>query len=391
MVDAVRQPAHLSVALNAQLLSLRRGYRNAGISRYIYGLLYHLPLADSTIRYTVYTHERGGQLPGLRRVVTRWNTHRPAMRIVWEQIVWPAVLARESLPVHVIHGLAYALPLVVSVPAVVTVYDLSFIHLPNAFRPWNRLYLRVMTRIAARKAAHVCVISENTRRDVARWLGLPESHISVVYPGVDGRFERPAEAALAAFRQRRGVPERFVLYLGTLEPRKNLVQLLRAYARLARHDSHVPPLVLAGGRGWGAEAIFAEVERLGLAERVRFPGYIPSDEQPYWYAAAELFVYPSRYEGFGMPVLEAMACGTPVLTSDSSSLPEVVGTAGVMVNPDDEEALADALADLLASPEQRAQLGQAARERARQFSWLRAARQQVVVYRRLVAHGEDGV
>ncbi len=388
MADTAR---HLSVALNAQLLSLQRGYRNAGISKYIYGLLSHLPLADSTIRYTVYTHERRGTLPGMRRALTRLNTHRPAVRVVWEQMMWPLLLARDPSPAHVIHGMAYALPLVLSVPSVVTIYDLAFVRVPDAFRPWNRLYLRLVTRISARRAAHVCVISESTAGDVLRWLHLPKARVTVVYPGVDDRFERPSESELAAFRQRRRLPDRYVLYLGTLEPRKNLVQLLRAYARLAGSDPHAPLLVLAGGRGWGVEAIFAEAERLNVMDRVLFPGYIPSAEQPYWYAAADLFVYPSRYEGFGMPVLEAMACGTPVVTSNTSSLPEVVGDAGLLVDPDDVAALADALAEMLSSPERRARLGRAARERARRFSWLRAAQRQVEVYRRLAAREEDGV
>ncbi len=380
--------SNLSVALNAQLLSFQAGYRNAGISRYIYQLLYHLPLADRAIRYTVYTHERGGELPGLRRVVTRLNTQRPAVRIFWEQAVWPFLLYREPSRVHVVHGMAYALPVILPAPGIMTIYDLSFLRLPEMFRAWNRVYLTLMTRISAKRAAHVCVISESTRRDVMQWLHLPREKITVVYPGLDERFERPPEEAIVAFRQQRRLPERFVLYMGTLEPRKNLVRLLEAYARLVRQDPSVPPLVLAGGRGWGVEEIFEAVERLALKERVRFPGYVPAAEQPYWYAAAEIFVYPSRYEGFGLPVLEAMACGTPVLTSNTSSLPEVVGNAGVMVNPNDVAALADALADLLASPQRREYLAQAARRRARRFSWHSAARQQVAVYRQVAAQRE---
>ncbi len=380
--------SNLSVALNAQLLSFQAGYRNAGISRYIYQLLYHLPLADRAIRYTVYTHERGGELPGLRRVVTRLNTQRPVVRIFWEQLIWPFLLFREPSHVHVIHGMAYVLPVVRLAPGVVTIYDLTFLRLPEAFRNWNRVYLKLMTRISVKRAAHVCVISESTRRDVMQWLHLPREKITVVYPGLDERFERPPEEAIAAFRQQRRLPERFVLYMGTLEPRKNLVRLLEAYARLVRQDPSIPPLVLAGGRGWGVEEIFEAVERLALKERVHFPGYVPAAEQPYWYAAADVFVYPSQYEGFGLPVLEAMACGTPVLTSNTSSLPEVVGNAGVMVDPNDVAALADALADLLASPQRRAHLAQAAQRRARRFSWHRAAQQQAAVYHRVAAQRE---
>lgn len=378
----------LSVGLNAQLFSRQSGYRNAGISQYIYGLIRHLPLVDPRPRYSVYTHERGGTLTGVRRIVTQMNTQRPILRILWEQAILPYVVRRDKL--DVLHGLAYALPAVLPVPGIVTLYDLTFLHVPEAFPAFNRYYLRLISRVSAARAAHVCVISENTRRDVIRLLKVPADRVTVVYPGIASRFERPHDDEIASFRRQHGLPDRFVLYLGTLEPRKNVDTLIRAYARILRSGEDVPPLIVAGAKGWNFEHIFAEVERAGIGHKVHFPGYVPAAKQPYWYAAADVFVYPSYYEGFGLPVAEAMACGTPVVTSSAASLPEIVGDAGLTVPPDDDAALAEALARLLDSAELRETLSAAGRKRMTRFSWQQSARRQVAVYNRVATRVEGG-
>ncbi len=367
------------IALNAQLLNLDTSYRSAGISNYIYGLLRHLPAQDGHFQYYVHTGEAAAVIPGMQRFLTTSHTKRPLARIMWEQIVWP--LALQRLQPDLVHGLAYVLPLAYGGTSIVTVYDLTFLHVPMAFRAPNRLYLQTMTRIAVRRAAHVCAISESTRRDIVKMLGVSASAVSIVYPGVDARFRPASPEAVEAFRRRQGLPERYLLYLGTLEPRKNITTLVRAYARLAARDPRAPSLVLAGAKGWYYEEIFAEVERLGLKDRVIFPGYVPVEEQALWYSGAEAFVYPSRYEGFGMPVAEAMACGTPVIASTASSLPEVVGDAGLLVPPDDEDAWADALAHVLANNSVRDALSAAGRKQAARFSWEAAAQAQVRVYR----------
>lgn len=377
-----------SIGLNAQLLSRQRGYRNAGISQYIYELIRHLPLADAEPKYSIYTSERGGTLTGVRRIVTSPHIQRPLVRIAWEQVVLPYLAVRDDL--DLLHGMAYALPLASTVSGVVTIYDFTFVHVPDAFPAFNRYYLNLMTRLSARRAAHVCTISQSTRRDAIRLLNVPADRVSVIYPGISDRFERPSPGDVDSFRCRRGLPDRFVLYLGTLEPRKNVATLIRAYARLVRADRSVPALVIAGAKGWQFDHVFAEVESLGIADRVHFPGYVPAEEQPHWYAAADVFVYPSRYEGFGLPVAEAMACGTPVITSTAASLPEIVGDAGVMVPPDDESALADELARLLHASEEREALGEAGCKRVSRFSWRQAARRQVAVYQRVTERVEVG-
>jgi glycosyltransferase involved in cell wall biosynthesis len=377
----VRQGASIRVGLNAHLLSLGVNYRSAGISSYIYQLLRHLPLV-SDFEYVAWTSERDGGLPGIERWVTPLPTKRPPIRILWEQLIQPYAVARVQP--DLLHGLAFVLPLWLSVPAVITIYDLTFLHVPEAFRPLNRLYLRTLTTTSARRAAHICAISEHGRKDIISYLSVPEERVTVVYPGLDPRFAMPpAPAEVARFREERGLPERYILYLGTLEPRKNVPALVRAFATVRAHFPSVS-LVIAGGKGWGFQEIFSEVERLGLRDAVLFPGFVPDDEKALWYAGAELFAYPSRYEGFGLPPLEAMACGTPVVTSDATSLPEVVGDVGLVVQPDDEAALAESMTALLSSPSERAARGEAGLARAATFNWRASATRQAQIYQLVV-------
>ncbi|MDQ4075345.1 MAG: glycosyltransferase family 4 protein [Chloroflexota bacterium] len=372
-----RRTERARIGLNAHLLALGENYRSAGISNYIYQLVRHLSVGGD-FRYIVWTSEHVGDLGGVERRVTPLPTRRPPVRILWEQLLQPYAVARVRPAL--LHGMAFVLPLWLTVPGVITIYDLTFLHMPEAFRPLNRLYLRTVTTVSARRATHICTIAEHGRQDVARYLGVPLDKITVVYPGLDPRFATPpTKAAIDVFRVQKGLPERYVLYLGTLEPRKNIPALLRAFATVR---SRVPgvSLLVAGGKGWGYEEIFAETERLGLRDSVHFPGFVPSEELALWYSAAELFVYPSRYEGFGLPPLEAMACGTPVIVSDATSLAEVVGEAGQTVSPDDEVALAEMMVALLTNPEARQACRAQGLVQAARFDWRASASTQVDVY-----------
>ncbi len=368
------------VGLNAHLLSLTQTYRGAGINGYIYELLRHLPqVAGDELRYTAYLHDSAFAAPeGLMVNRSRWDTRRPWRRILWEQ----TRLARLTRRLDLLHGLAFAAPLAAACPTVITVHDLSFLRFPAAFRPFNRLYLSLFTRWSTRRAARVIAVSESTRQDVIALCNVPAERVVAVPNGVSERFGPAEPAAVAEFRVRAGLPERFILFLGTLEPRKNITGLLDAYA-LARKTSPtpLPKLFIAGGRGWYYQTIFAHVAELGLTDDVIFPGFVPGEDLPWWHRAAEVFVYPSQFEGFGLPVLEAMACGTPVITSNASSLPEVAGDAAVLVGPRDATGLADALLRVLADPARRAQMRAAGLRQAACFSWNRTAAETVAVYR----------
>ncbi len=367
-------PAH--VALNAQLLFGRASYRSAGIHHYIDQLLRHLPAAAPDFRFTVFTGRGQPVMPGARIRRTRLPTAHPLVRIAWEQLIQPIEAAR--LRPDLLHALAFVSPWASRRPAVVTVYDLSFRITPDRFRPAQRLYLSAFTRASCRRARRVIAISESTRADVARLLDVPLDRIDVAYPGVEPRFRPLPAAEVAAFRLRRGLPERFILYLGTLEPRKNLMALIAAFAELRAAEPDLR-LVLAGARGWDDAPIFHLVERLGLKEAVHFPGFVPAVELPLWYSAALLFAYPSSYEGFGMPVTEALACGVPVVTTNASSLPEAGGDAAALVAPGDVPAIAAALAAALRPDPARIARGLA---HAARFTWAAAAAQTANAYRR---------
>ncbi len=372
------------IGLNAHHLSFSENYRRAGIYSYIYNLLLWLPKVDPEREYLAFLGDRRARFPGLTQRFSSFPTTMPWLRILWEQWVQPIELNR--LGVDLLHSMAFVQPLLIGRPSVITIYDLSFLRFPESFRPLNRLYLKAFTRRSARRSNRIITISESSRKDVVRLLGVPAERVSVVYCGVEETFHPiEDEEALRVFRRRRLLPERFIFFLGTIEPRKNVGALVRAYGRLRRETSLEHHLVVAGAKGWLYEDVFAEVERLGLADRVHFPGYVARDELPYWYSAADAFVYPSRYEGFGIPPLEAMACGTPVVASNASSLPEVIGDAGVLVDPGDEEALAAAISTVLTDRGEAQRLKQLGLARARRFSWFEAARRTADIYGEVLA------
>lgn len=381
--ESTRGAIHLGV--NAHLLSLDESYRSAGINWYIYRLLEHLPDANSEIEYTVFLSERRyHRRPGIHLQASRLPTVRPPVRILWEQMLQPQALRRAK--VDLLHSPAFVGPLASSCPFVVTVHDLSFLFYPQGFRRLNRSYLQTFTRLSVHKARRVIAVSESTKQDLIQRYDLAPARIDVVHNGVDGNFRPLPAGQVAAFRQERGLPDQFILFVGTLEPRKNVVRLVEAYARLPKER---PPLMLVGGKGWFYDEIYDRVEGLGLSEEVHFVGYVLAEELPWWYNAADLFVYPSLYEGFGLPPLEAMACGTAVIASTASSLPEVVGQAGLLVDPSDIEALAVAMEEVLADRDAQEQMRAAGLTQAQNFSWARTARQTVDSYRRALTSGED--
>lgn len=381
--ETMRRPVRGHIALNAHLLSPEAGYRNAGVSQYIQALLRALPAASEGLQLTAYVGAGvADSFPGWQVRRSRLPGHRPPLRILWEQGVQPATLRRAG--VDLVHAPVNVGPLVRTCPLVVTVHDLSFALYPETFRPAQRLYQRAMARWTARHAERVIAVSASTRDDLVRLFGVPAEQVVVVPNGVDEAFRPLPADEVEAFRRERGLPERFLLCVATLEPRKNIVRLLEALARLPE----APPLVVCGGKGWYYDTIFAAIERLGLTERVYLPGYVAQAELPLWYNAASWFVYPSLYEGFGLPPLQALACGTPTIVSRASSLPEVVGEAALLVEPLDVEAIAETLASALQDSDLSAHLRQAGPERAGQFSWARTARETAAVYRHVLAGGQ---
>ncbi|MGQ9584455.1 MAG: glycosyltransferase family 4 protein [Anaerolineae bacterium] len=305
------------------------------------------------------------------------------VRLSWEMIAQPPEVL--FVPAHV-------LPLVRPRWCLVTVHDMGYLYFPEAHPPLARAYLDWSTRFNCRVATRILALSETTRTDLARHYGVPKDKVEVVYPGVrEGMRPDLAPAQVEAALHRHGVQQPYYLYVGTLQPRKNLIRLLGAFAEASRvwdgPARQEPRLVLAGKEGGERKALRREVRRLGLEGRVRFLGYVPDEDLPSLYRGALAFVFPSLYEGFGLPIVEAMACGTPVVCSATSACGEVAGDAGLLVDPLDVDAIAQALVRVGSDRTLRESLTLLGLERARAFSWERAARQVLAVLDALATEG----
>jgi len=349
--------------------------RRTGTENYSLHLIRGLLALGQEHRVRLYFNQvpSPGLLPGSaeQRVIPfpRLWTH---VRLSWEMLALPPDLL--FVPSHV-------LPLVHPRRSVVTVHDLGYLYYPEAHTLSQNLYLRWSTRYNARTAARALADSEATRRDLIRHYGILPEKIVVVYPGRDENLAPVTDPALlAATRTRYGIPGPYLLYVGTLHPRKNLVRLIQAFASLLQ--SSIPntqypisnlQLVLAGQKGWLYDEILTQVRRSGLADRVVLTGYVPDADLPALLSGALAFVFPSLYEGFGLPVLEAMACGTPVVCSGVSSLPEVAGDAALLVDPLDTEAWAAALRQIAADEGLRRELAERGFRQVQKFSWRRCA------------------
>jgi glycosyltransferase involved in cell wall biosynthesis len=382
----------MHIGINAQLLSFSQNYRNGGISRYIRYLLTEIAREPGTHEYTIFvngpdvTARLGIQHPQLTFLPATWPESRPAARVAWEQFALPSLIRQRGI--QVFHSPANVLPqfLPRACAGVVTLHDLAFLRMPEVLTRPKRVYHRTFTVRSLRRASKIITVSESTACDVTELLGIPPGRMTTVYPCIDERFMQPvAEDELRAFRVRQGLEGGFLLYLGTLEPRKNIPVLIEAYARLRQLTGTRVKLVLAGAKGWLYDAIFARVQQLGLEEEVLFPGFVSDAEQPLWYRAAAAFAYPSLYEGFGIPVAEALACGTPVVTSTVSSLPEAGAGLALTVDPRDVEALALALQKALCDTSLREKCQAMAPTVRERFSAAAMARQTLAVYEQAMA------
>ncbi|MBN1866445.1 glycosyltransferase family 4 protein [Candidatus Sumerlaeota bacterium] len=294
----------------------------------------------------------------------------------------------DSHHVDLFHGPAFVVPARCRVPSVVTIHDLVFKLFPRTVPISRRYYYRTAIPRSIQAASRILADSRCTARDLAERMGAEPARISVVPLGVGLRFFAEPETQQAYWaRTRLHLPDRYWITVGTLEPRKNLSRLLKAYSLLSARRS-APPLVIVGRKGWGVSGLERQVSRLGLRDRVRFVGFVSDGELPILYRLASGFVCVSLYEGFGLPVLEAMAAGVPVVASDSSSIPEVTGNVATLVNPLDPEAIAQGIEQVLNAPEEetRARI-EAGRERARTFSWRSTAERTLAVYESLYSLG----
>lgn len=370
------------VGLNAHLLSHENSYRAAGIHTVIHQTLAHLPtVAPPDWRFTAMVNRAvEASYAGITMQPAAWRTDRAVSRVVWEQSVQPVHLPKFDL----YHTLAFVGPLVQLAPMVVTVYDLTFMRYPQRLTTARRLYLRTMTELTCRRARRILAISHSTAHDLSELLNVDPAKVDVTPLGYDTARYRPLPPEdVAAFRQANALPERFWLFLGTLEPRKNLVTLVHAYAALPKSDRL--PLILAGGKGWKTDDLFSAIADHQLTDDIILPGFVDLSEIALWYNAAEAFVYPSVFEGFGLPVLEAMACGTPVITSNVSSLPEVAEGAGLCLPPHDTDAWVAGLQTIYHDDAWREQARTRGLHKAQQFRWQTTAQLTINSYQKALS------
>jgi glycosyltransferase involved in cell wall biosynthesis len=360
--------------------------QGGGIGRYVRELVTALAALDHETGYRLFVAgaKPEAQPPGPN---FRWASSRLSpdwFARLWHRARLPLPIEWWTGPIALFHATDFVLPPTrPSTRTLLTVHDLSFARAPETASPALKRYLDRVVPRSVRRADHVLADSQATKDDLIALYGVQPGKITVLLSGVNARFQPVREPAqLAAARQRYGIgAEPFILSVGTVQPRKNYERLMRAFATLPDQNVH---LVIAGGRGWLQGPIYATVDALNLQDRVHFIGFADDADLPALYSAARCFAFPSLYEGFGLPVLEAMACGTPVLTSSVSSLVEVAGDGAVLVDPLSIEQIAAGLTDLLSDEALRMRLVEAGFRQAAQFTWERSARQLLEIYHSLL-------
>ena len=369
----------MNIGIDAHML----GQHETGNETYIRELVRHLPALASADRIFVYV-ENADAVPAETRAyanvrIVPLSSSSAVKRLLWEL---PQRAAQDALDVlHISYNAPLRLPS--SCALVVTVHDISFERHPDWFSKRLRWFLKLSVPRSARAARQVITVSEWCRQDLIETYQLVPARVNVTYEAAGAEF-RPLDKAeaLRAVHEKYKTGERFILALGNLQPRKNQVRLLQAFAQAKANGNLPHKLVIAGQPWWQADTIMDMARALGDA--VVFTGYVPEVELPLMYNASELFCYPSLFEGFGLPVLEAMACGVPVITSNVTSLPEVAGEAACLVNPYDITALTDALCLVANDAERQGTMRVRGLARAREFSWARMAEQTLGIYQRAV-------
>jgi len=362
------------------------GAQQGGNETYVRNLIKSLARIDGENRYTIYLANaraadewRDGFTNQFKNFSVRLlPPPTPLVRV-------PVFLAYELFrrPVDVLH-VQFTAPPFCRVPVVATIHDLAFEHLPETFTRRGSFQLKLTVRRTAKKAARIATVSEYSRQDLISTYNLPPEKVVVTYNGVEPHFT-PHPASLneaGEIRRRFGIARDFLLTVGSLQPRKNLVRLIRAYSKLRSEcGSFAPQLVIVGRKLWLADEIFAEVKKQRWADDVILTGYVADGDLPALYRAASAFAYPSLFEGFGLPPLEAMACGAPVVAGDNSSLPEVTDGAALLVDVRDEQSLANALLEVVSNRSLRATLREKGIAQAGKFTWHAAAEETLRLYR----------
>lgn len=368
----------IRVGIDAQAI----GTNFSGNEIYIKNVIQNLSSAEQ-FEYVLFVNKNynyAGDFTHSDYRLNQFKTRSPFLRLPFE---FPFRISTEKLDVlHV----QYTAPLFASCPVVTTIHDISFEHYPEYFTKKERAFLKVGVRQTAKSAAKIITVSEYSKRDIMETYKIPEDKVKVTYNSIDQSFrviddKRQLENVAAKY----GIGGDYILAVGNLQPRKNIPRLLQAYRRLREdHPDITAKLVVVGRKAWLYESIFEELKGFRYVDDVILTDYVPKEDLPLLYNAAKLFVYPSIFEGFGLPVLESMACGTPVITSKTSCLPEIAGNAAVLVDPFQVEDIAEAMSRLLSSNTKLIEHSTKGLLRAQEFSWEKTGRQTMDIYRSVV-------
>ena len=367
----------MRIAIDAHAVGAKLG----GNESYAVNLIEALAQIDSANHYTIYittdeARERfHGRWPNFK--VRATLPHTPLIRI-------PLTLSAElrKNPVDVLH-VQFTAPPFCPCPVVVSIHDLSFEHLPETFKRRSRTQLRLTVRHSARRAARIISLSEHGRRDIIETYGITPERVSAIPLAAPSDFGPVQDyRELQRVRQTYGINGDYILSVGSIQPRKNLARLVQAYASLRGNKSvdKLPKLVLVGKCGWLYDETLRALKETGVADTVVLTGYVPQEDLPALYSGALCFIYPSYFEGFGLPPLEAMKCGAPVIVGNKTSLPEVVGDAALTVDPFDVEAIASAMKSVIDNPALREDLSIKGQTRAQAFDWRETARKTLAIY-----------
>lgn len=314
-----------------------------------------------------------------KSIIERGPYKKSMLRILDEQFLLPLIYRKYDL----IHHIDYSSAVFSKKDFVLTVHDLSYYEYPETFTKFSGAFKRSLASIGIYKAKKVIVSSENTKRDMIKYFPKAEEKIEVIYPGRPGYKRIEDKKTIDKTIRKYGLGGQYILGVGTLEPRKNIERLIEAFREVAKHNKEIK-LALVGKKGWLYEPIFEKIAYWNLQDRIIWTGYVPDEDMPVIYSGAKIFVYPSIYEGFGLPPLEAMSCGVPVITSNVSSLPEVVGDAAVLINPMEVGQIKDAILTLLHDEELTEKLIAKGINQSKKFDWHVSAQKVVDIYNELI-------
>ncbi len=355
---------------------------NTGVGRYTSNLCKSILETDGKNNYFLYSPGQMGIVISTDRTRIQFKKSGLALknntlRILWEQVTLPYYSMNDRLDLF--HYTDHSLSILQRThPAIITVHDIAYVRFPQLLNKSRQIYKKYILNMSIKRADIIVADSYSTKRDIINYFRIKEEKIKVVYPGVESRF-RPIRN-VEEYRLKNNLPSKMILNVGTLEPRKNVVTLIKAFKKLKELAFKNYKLVIAGDKGWLYKQIFDEIKSSDLQKEVLFLGIVEDEDLPMLYNCADIFVYPSLYEGFGLPPLEAMACGIPVITSNTSSLPEVVDNAGIMVDPDDVNSLCEAMYNVLKDKELWNHMSKKGLDRAKLFSWKDSAKKILEIY-----------